>query len=79
MTTRVLFHPPPNGIAAAPDRQFDPEALNVAAAAKRAGIGRSKLYDLIRSGELPTVKLGGRRLVLAETLSAFLRTRETFS
>jgi excisionase family DNA binding protein len=36
------------------------------------GIGRTKLYDAIRTGELPTLKVGKRRLILAEEGHAWL-------
>jgi excisionase family DNA binding protein len=41
-----------------------------------AGIGRSMLYELIRAGQLASLKIGRRRLVLVSTLMAFLRSRE---
>jgi excisionase family DNA binding protein len=37
--------------------------LTTTEAASRLGIGRSTLYDLIRSNRLRTVKIGSRRLV----------------
>lgn len=49
--------------------------LTTTEAAERLGIGRSTLYDLIRSNRLRTVKIGKRRLVpvdaLVETIRAF--------
>lgn len=46
-------------------------------AAERLRIGRSTLYDLIRSRRLRTVKIGARRLVpasaLEETVELLLR------
>lgn len=40
------------------------------AAARRAlgGIGKTKLYELIASGELKKVKIGGRTLVTRESI-----------
>ncbi|MCL6698292.1 helix-turn-helix domain-containing protein [Sphingomonas sp. NSE70-1] len=34
-------------------------------------IGRSKLYQFILSGELESVKIGQRRLIRVESLTAF--------
>jgi excisionase family DNA binding protein len=51
----------------------EPLALQLPAAAAVAGIGRSKLYELIKSGDLKSVMRGGRRLVLREDLLAYLR------
>jgi excisionase family DNA binding protein len=53
------------------------ELLTVDEAAERLRIGRSTLYDLIRSRRLRTVKIGARRLVpaaaLAETVELLLQ------
>ena len=38
-------------------------------AARQLGVGRSTLYDLIRSHRLRTVKIGRRRLVPVEALA----------
>jgi excisionase family DNA binding protein len=36
------------------------------------GIGRSKLYQLIQAGEIEAIRLGKRRLVVRESLIAFI-------
>lgn len=48
-------------------------------AAQRLRIGRSTLYDLIRSRRLRTVKIGARRLVPVEALAEVIEllSRET--
>ena len=38
-------------------------------AARQLGVGRSTLYDLIRSSRLRTVKIGRRRLVPVDALT----------
>ena len=45
-----------------------------AAAVLGIGIGRSKLYELMRSGDLPSVRIGASRRIPTEGLSAFLMT-----
>lgn len=35
-------------------------------------VGRSKVYDLITSGELPSVSIGRRRFVRTDDLEAFV-------
>lgn len=50
---------PPTGVAL---------LLTTTEAARRLGIGRSTLYDLIRSRRLRTVKIGSRRLVPVDAL-----------
>jgi excisionase family DNA binding protein len=53
-----------------------PELLNISDAARTACISRSKLYEFIGTGELPTVKLGKRRLVRVEALRASIASKE---
>jgi excisionase family DNA binding protein len=48
--------------------------LRPAEAAARLGIGRTKLYELMASGELRSVKLGGARRVSATALAEFVAT-----
>ncbi|HXW71699.1 MAG TPA: helix-turn-helix domain-containing protein [Methylocella sp.] len=36
------------------------------------GIGRTRLYELIKNGELQSVRLGGRRLIKTEALREFI-------
>ncbi len=43
-------------------------------AADALGIGRSKVYELLRSGELASVRIGACRRIPADRLTAFLRT-----
>ena len=37
-----------------------------------AGIGRTKLYELVNAGELPLVKIGARSLIRRADLEALL-------
>jgi excisionase family DNA binding protein len=55
----------------------DPEAISVEDASCRAGIGRTFLYEAIRSGQLPSIKLGKRRLVRVEALRHWLKSLES--
>jgi excisionase family DNA binding protein len=47
-------------------------ALRINEAAAIAGLGRSTVYLLMAAGRLTTVKIGGRRLVLRESLEELL-------
>ncbi len=40
---------------------------------KRYGLGRTKAYELVNSGDLPIVKLGGRTLVRVADAEALLK------
>jgi excisionase family DNA binding protein len=47
-------------------------ALTVAEAARRIGIGRTKMYEYVTSGQIPSVKIGSLRRIPAEALGPFL-------
>ena len=47
-------------------------AYRVNEATETYGVGRTKIYELIKEGKLHTVKVGGRRLIPAESLEALL-------
>lgn len=47
-------------------------AISVPEAAKSAGLGRSSIYKAILNNSLPTLKVGGRRLVRPDDLTAWL-------
>lgn len=44
----------------------------MAAAAEQLSISKTVLYELLRSGTIPSVKLGGRRLVADADLVAYV-------
>jgi excisionase family DNA binding protein len=47
----------------------EPIALRINDAARVSGLGRTKLYELMGAGDLPSVKVGGRRLILRADLA----------
>ncbi len=53
----------------------DQLAISVAEAADRIGISRSKAYQLVASGDLPTVRIGGKTLVPVERLRRWVNDR----
>lgn len=50
-------------------------AVGVREAANYLGIGRNLVYDLIYANELPSFKLGGRRLIPVVELNNFLEEK----
>jgi excisionase family DNA binding protein len=62
---RILPSSPPCSLPAS-------RLVRIGEAAQILGIGRSKLYAMISTGEIATVKLGRRRLVRSETLEKFV-------
>ncbi|CAM5550182.1 helix-turn-helix domain-containing protein [Streptomyces narbonensis] len=50
-------------------------ALTVEEAARRLGIGRTKLYEYVSTGEIASVKIGSLRRIPAEAVNDFLARR----
>ena len=55
---------------------FDRLAVTINDAARMSAIGRSKLYEFIKDGRLPIVKVGAKTLVRVDTLNALLKSLE---
>lgn len=49
-----------------------PLTVRIPEACRMTGIGRSKLYELIKAGEIETIKVGSSTLVTVAGLEAFL-------
>lgn len=47
-------------------------AFSIAEAVKATSVGRTRLYEEITSGRLPTFKVGARTLIASEDLCAWL-------
>ena len=48
-------------------------AYRIDEATSVSGLGRTSIYDAIKSGSLKSVYVAGRRLILRDDLEAFLR------
>lgn len=53
----------------------EPLTLTVEEAGQRLGIGRTRAFQLVGSGELPSIMVGSRRFVLPQDLNAYLSSR----
>lgn len=53
-----------------------PAALTVSGAVTYSQLSRSRLYELIRTGELPSFTVGGRRMIRPAAVDAFLAKAE---
>ncbi len=57
--------------------QFEPICVKVNEAARMIGVGRTKLYELIASGEIEAIKLGkSTRITTASLKQLIMRQRE---
>jgi excisionase family DNA binding protein len=61
--------------AAKPALALDKLAYRMSEAQAVSGLSRSTLYQLIASQRLSSIKVGGRRLIPAESLRALLAVR----
>ena len=50
---------------------ISPVALNIAGAVAYSGLSRSRLYELIRHGDLASFQVGSRRMIRRDVLDAF--------
>lgn len=50
-------------------------SVRIPEACRLIGISRSKLYELIETGEIQTAKVGASRLILVSSLRTFVESR----
>jgi excisionase family DNA binding protein len=50
----------------------DPLLCSVGEACRMLGLGRTKVYELIKQGKLDTVRVGRRRLIVVESIHNYL-------
>lgn len=54
---------------------FSRGSLSVSDTAAYLGLGKTKVYELIKTGALPTVKIGARTLIRLIDIEALLEAR----
>jgi excisionase family DNA binding protein len=47
--------------------------ISVSDAAHQLGIGRTKIFELLKTGQLPAVRIGGRTLIRSADLEKFVQ------
>ncbi len=57
-------------------RQHRPIAVSPDEAARLAGIGRTTLYAALAKGDLPSIKIGTRRLIRVDAIRDWLARNE---
>ena len=56
----------------------EPEVMTVMEAAKILRLGKNKTYDLVNSGRLASIKVGGRIIIPKMCIIAFLTDSNNF-
>jgi len=67
-----VVRPVSRAATAKKEKNMDALLIKVPEAAAQLGISRAKFYELIASGALPTVKVGGCRRVRTDDLRAYV-------
>lgn len=58
-------------------KAIEPISVRIPTAVRMTGLSRSRLYELMKSGELEFVKVGGSTLILVASLVALVERRRT--
>ena len=52
-----------------------PISVRIPEAVRLTGLSRSRIYELMKSGDIEFVKVGGSTLILVESLRCFIHSR----
>jgi len=55
----------------------EPISVKIPEAVRLTGISRSRIYELMKSGDIEFAKVGSSTLILVESLRAFVRDRKS--
>lgn len=55
----------------------EPISVKIPEAVRLTGLSRSRIYELMRSGDIQFAKVGSSTLILVESLRDFIRSRTT--
>lgn len=54
---------------------MEPISVRIPEAVRLTGVSRSRLYELMRDGEIQYAKVGSSTLILVDSLRSFIRSR----
>jgi excisionase family DNA binding protein len=57
------------------ENEPQPVAVRMAVAGRMLGLGRTKIYELLKTGELTSVKVGRARLILVSSVRRFIENQ----
>lgn len=57
--------------------QNEPISVKVPEAVRLTGLSRSRIYELMKSGDIAFAKVGSSTLIIVDSLRAFIRSRAT--
>lgn len=55
----------------------EPISVRIPEAVRLTGLSRSRIYELMKSGDVEFVKVGGSTLILVESLRRFIHSRRS--
>ena len=55
----------------------EPISVRIPEAVRLTGLSRSRIYELMRSGDIAFAKVGSSTLILVESLRGFIESRRT--
>jgi hypothetical protein len=60
---------------AATKQQMEPISVKIREAVRLTGLSRSRIYELMRSGDINYAKVGSSTVILVESLRSFVHSR----
>lgn len=55
----------------------EPISVKIVEAVRLSGLSRSRIYELMKSGDIEFAKVGSSTLILVESLRSFIQSRTT--
>jgi hypothetical protein len=68
--------PPPPSLPVASGFRSDEYSCGITEFLRRTGVGRTKLYELLKNGEVESFRLDAKRLILLGSWAAYVARRQ---